>query len=432
MTARETAGDTDAAQVHAALGERRAASCPDCTTASLPERVCARASLETTDRAAELAAAAAARRVRIAELTTTVGHLHAEVAELEASLVDARGDHLELRSAVDALTAAQRAHPGRPGRRARARHGARRAAEATAALEAAASRGGLPVLRRGSPVPALPRCPVGPRGAGPGATAPASQPPRQVLDEPEAWELLTTPEPDVAAADADARGGGRTRERAPTRPRRSRPRRPTAYAGSPTSCDSALADWVPVREQLALATRLSSFAEGKAPDNRLQMRLSAYVLAYRLTQVVAAANARLAGMSDRRYSLEHVGQRGAGERRGGLSLVVCDDWSGESRDPATLVGRRDLRGVPGAGPGPRRRRRARGRAVPTCRPSSSTRASGRSTPRRSTTCSTSSTRSARTAAPSAWSATWPRCETASPPSWSSARRATGSTLRVVV
>ena len=27
-----------------------------------------------------------------------------------------------------------------------------------------------------------------------------------------------------------------------------------------------------------------------------------------------------------------------GERRGGLSLLVADDWSGESRDPATLSG----------------------------------------------------------------------------------------------
>ena len=100
----------------------------------------------------------------------------------------------------------------------------------------------------------------------------------------------------------------------------------------------ALEAWTPVREQLELATSVSAFAEGKSPDNRLQMRLSAYVLAYRLTQVVAAANARLAGMSDQRYSLEHVGQRGAGESRGGLSLVVRDDWSGESRDPATLSG----------------------------------------------------------------------------------------------
>ena len=43
-------------------------------------------------------------------------------------------------------------------------------------------------------------------------------------------------------------------------------------------------------------------------------------------------------MSDQRYSLEHTGRRGAGETRGGLSLLVRDDWSGESRDPATLSG----------------------------------------------------------------------------------------------
>ena len=68
------------------------------------------------------------------------------------------------------------------------------------------------------------------------------------------------------------------------------------------------------------------------------MRLSAYVLAHRLGQVVAAANLRLASMSDHRYSLVHTGRRGAGETRGGLSLLVRDDWSGESRDPATLSG----------------------------------------------------------------------------------------------
>jgi exonuclease SbcC len=62
------------------------------------------------------------------------------------------------------------------------------------------------------------------------------------------------------------------------------------------------------------------------------------VLAHRLGQVVAAANERLASMSDQRYSLEHTARRGAGETRGGLSLLVRDDWSGESRDPATLSG----------------------------------------------------------------------------------------------
>ena len=105
--------------------------------------------------------------------------------------------------------------------------------------------------------------------------------------------------------------------------------------------DALLAEleaWRPLRADLALATRLASFVEGKSPDNQLRMRLSAYVLAYRLSQVVDAANERLARMSDRRYSLEHTGHRGAGETRGGLSLLVRDDWSGETRDPATLSG----------------------------------------------------------------------------------------------
>jgi exonuclease SbcC len=104
------------------------------------------------------------------------------------------------------------------------------------------------------------------------------------------------------------------------------------------SLDAAVSQWRPLRDEVDLTDRLAAFVEGRSTDNRLQMRLSAYVLAYRLTQVVAAANTRLARMSDRRYSLEHTGRKGAGETRGGLSLLVRDDWSGESRDPATLSG----------------------------------------------------------------------------------------------
>lgn len=102
--------------------------------------------------------------------------------------------------------------------------------------------------------------------------------------------------------------------------------------------EAALAAWTPVRNDLELVTDLAAMVEGKHPDNRLQMRLSAYVLAHRLSQVVEAANLRLSTMSDQRYSLVHTGQRGAGETRGGLSLVVRDDWTGDDRDPATLSG----------------------------------------------------------------------------------------------
>ena len=100
----------------------------------------------------------------------------------------------------------------------------------------------------------------------------------------------------------------------------------------------ALEVWAPARDDLDLTASLTAFVEGKSSDNRLQMRLSAYVLAHRLSQVVEAANIRLAEMSDRRFTLVHTGQRGAGEQRGGLSLLVRDDWSGETRDPATLSG----------------------------------------------------------------------------------------------
>lgn len=116
---------------------------------------------------------------------------------------------------------------------------------------------------------------------------------------------------------------------------RERLRRLTGLAGE---IRAALAAWEPIRSDLDLVADLAALVEGKHPDNRHQMRLSAYVLAHRLGQVVEAANLRLSTMSDRRYSLVHTGQRGAGETRGGLSLLVRDDWTGDSRDPATLSG----------------------------------------------------------------------------------------------
>jgi exonuclease SbcC len=99
-----------------------------------------------------------------------------------------------------------------------------------------------------------------------------------------------------------------------------------------------LASWEPTRAAYTVAQSLSTFVEGKGGDNQLQMRLSAYVLAARLRQVVAAANHRLSAMSDKRYTLEHSDSRGVGEQRGGLSLLIRDEWTGESRDPATLSG----------------------------------------------------------------------------------------------
>ena len=158
-----------------------------------------------------------------------------------------------------------------------------------------------------------------------------------VLAEPDADEISASPAPDLPRLEAthaealSALSAARARETVWTD-------RLERLGTLVTDLRTALGAWAPLRADLELTTRLSSFVDGKSADNRLQMRLSAYVLAYRLSQVVAAANARLAGMSDQRYSLEHTGRRGAGETRGGLSILVRDDWSGESRDPATLSG----------------------------------------------------------------------------------------------
>lgn len=160
---------------------------------------------------------------------------------------------------------------------------------------------------------------------------------REVLGAPGADELASVLPPDLpplVRAHADALAAlARTRGRV-----EHLDLRVTRLAALRTQLSSALQAWAPLREDLEVTVRLAAFVEGKAPDNRLKMRLSAYVLAYRLGQVVAAANQRLASMSDQRYSLVHTGDRGAGETRGGLSLLVRDDWSGETRDPATLSG----------------------------------------------------------------------------------------------
>lgn len=102
--------------------------------------------------------------------------------------------------------------------------------------------------------------------------------------------------------------------------------------------DEAVRRWIPVGEESALVDQVAKLADGSSPDNVASMRLSTYVLQRRFAAVIDAANVRLGPMSDARYELEQSGSKLAGERRGGLSLVVTDAWSGVRRDPATLSG----------------------------------------------------------------------------------------------
>lgn len=98
----------------------------------------------------------------------------------------------------------------------------------------------------------------------------------------------------------------------------------------------------PVLRRYAVAQGLSTLAAGTSPDNTDSVRLSAYVLAARLEQVVEAANHRLLTMSDGRYELRYTVDKAAGDGRarsaGGLGMRVVDAWTGVERDPATLSG----------------------------------------------------------------------------------------------
>jgi exonuclease SbcC len=111
-----------------------------------------------------------------------------------------------------------------------------------------------------------------------------------------------------------------------------------ATARSAATLQTALTVWEPLRDEAAAAETMARLVRGTAADNRLQMRLSAYVLATRLDQVVDAANERLGHMREHRFLLERTGRAPRKGSPAGLGLQVLDLWTGDTRDPATLSG----------------------------------------------------------------------------------------------
>ncbi|WP_220138477.1 SbcC/MukB-like Walker B domain-containing protein, partial [Nocardioides massiliensis] len=102
--------------------------------------------------------------------------------------------------------------------------------------------------------------------------------------------------------------------------------------------DDAITDWLPAAAEHQHADGLTRLVRGTSADNRLQMRLSAYVLATRLDQVVDAANVRLARMRDRRFLLRRTDRAASRRTRAGLDLEVLDQWTGVARAPSSLSG----------------------------------------------------------------------------------------------
>ena len=97
-----------------------------------------------------------------------------------------------------------------------------------------------------------------------------------------------------------------------------------------------LAALEPIAATAKQAKELADLAGGTGA-NRLNMQLSAYVLAARLEEVAEVASQRLLAMTQGRYTLIHSDAT-KGNARSGLRLMVSDAWTGQDRDTATLSG----------------------------------------------------------------------------------------------
>ena len=102
--------------------------------------------------------------------------------------------------------------------------------------------------------------------------------------------------------------------------------------GASAALEAALAEAAPV-------TRVAGLAAASGADNARALTLATFVLVRRFEDVVAAANDRLAVMSDGRFELVRSEEReDVRTRRTGLSMRVIDHRTETARDPRTLSG----------------------------------------------------------------------------------------------
>ncbi|GAA1748185.1 AAA family ATPase [Streptomonospora arabica] len=163
---------------------------------------------------------------------------------------------------------------------------------------------------------------------------------RAVLDDADLAAAGALPAPDVAGLSAAAESAEGAADHA-VRWRDRFAERAERLTELRARLEHRLAESRPARRRHSVADGLARLAAGTSADNRESVRLSAYVLAARLEQVVAAANDRLTTMAGARYELRHTVDKSAGDRShsgGGLGLRVLDAWTGQERDPATLSG----------------------------------------------------------------------------------------------
>lgn len=159
-----------------------------------------------------------------------------------------------------------------------------------------------------------------------------------VLADDEVIAATDAPPPDLPALRAAA-------EVAETRARAARDnasvleRSRGLLLGAARDLAAALDELAPARARHDALEALAAVINGdRGAEGDRRMRLSAYVLAARLEEVVRLANERLGTMTDQRFTLEHDDGPGSRGSRGGLGLRVHDAWTGSSRSTRSLSG----------------------------------------------------------------------------------------------
>ena len=160
---------------------------------------------------------------------------------------------------------------------------------------------------------------------------------RAVLDDPEVAAALEGDAPDLDALD-DAARAARRAVLSTTTTQHTVERAAQALARLRPTIEAGCADVVALAERHARVRELADAVTGTGGDNTLRMRLTSFVLAARLEKVASLANERLRVMGGGRYLLEHTDDLAARGARSGLGLRVLDQWTGRTRDTATLSG----------------------------------------------------------------------------------------------
>ncbi|MPV87735.1 AAA family ATPase [Georgenia ruanii] len=275
-------------------------------------------------------ASLAARRERVAALREQLAadRDRCAAARGDAESVTARAEALEARAATaTALLDARRAADGAARSRQQAQAQVARALadadlpDAAAARAAALAPAALDALEREVLDHHAARARV---GAG--------------LAEPAVAALTGGEEADVAGAE-QAHRDAMTALATATRTASACAVRATHTATARAELLAAAGDHAAQAERTAPVLRTAALATA-GEGTETATTLATYVLLRRFEDVVAAANDRLATMSDGRYTLERIDEKEGGQRsrRAGLGLQVRDHLTEAPRDPHTLSG----------------------------------------------------------------------------------------------